>query len=107
MERYHVKITDAALADMDDIYSYITQKLGSAINAGRQYDRIAQEILELEQMPERFPVMGDPLGDEFGLRRMPVDNYSVFYVVRGGEVIVTDVLYSASDIEARLAERHE
>ena len=107
MERYHVKITDAALADMDDIYSYIAQKLGSAINAGRQYDRIAQEILELEQMPERFPVMEAPFGPEVGLRRMPVDNYSVFYVVRGGEVIVTDVLYSASDIEARLAERRE
>ncbi len=37
---------------------------------------------------------------------MLVDNYSVFYVVRGNRVIVTDVLYSASDIEQRLKERH-
>ena len=36
------------------------------------------------------------------LRRMPVDNYSVFYTIRGDKVIVTDVLYTASDIEARL-----
>ena len=36
------------------------------------------------------------------LRRMLVDNYSVFYTIREDEVIVTDVLYTASDIEARL-----
>ena len=33
---------------------------------------------------------------------MVVDNYSVFYVIKENRVIVTDVLYSASDIEARL-----
>ena len=36
------------------------------------------------------------------LRRMLVDNYSVFYAIRDERVIVTDVLYTASDIEARL-----
>ena len=36
------------------------------------------------------------------LRRMPVDNYSVFYTIRDERVIVTDVLYTASDIEAHL-----
>ena len=36
------------------------------------------------------------------LRRMLVDNYSVFYTICADKVIVTDVLYTASDIEARL-----
>lgn len=36
------------------------------------------------------------------IRRMLVDNYSVFHTIRGDKVIVTDVLYTASDIEARL-----
>ena len=36
------------------------------------------------------------------LRRMIVDNYSVFYTIRADKVIVTDVLYTASDIEVRL-----
>lgn len=30
------------------------------------------------------------------------DNYSVFYIINEDKVIVTDVLYSASDIEERL-----
>ena len=36
------------------------------------------------------------------MRRMLVDNYSVFYVVRENKVIVTNVSYSASDITERL-----
>ena len=36
------------------------------------------------------------------MRRLLVDNYSVFFVIQGDKVIVTDVLYSASDIESRL-----
>lgn len=36
------------------------------------------------------------------IRRMVVDNYSVFYVIQDEKVIVTDVLYSASDIDKRL-----
>ena len=37
-----------------------------------------------------------------GIRRMFVDNYSVFYVIFNNEVIITNVLYSASDISKRL-----
>lgn len=37
-----------------------------------------------------------------GIRRMLVDNYSVFYVIRDDRVIVTDILYSASDIGEKL-----
>ena len=33
---------------------------------------------------------------------MIVDDYSVFYTIRVDKVIVTDVLYTASDIEVRL-----
>lgn len=36
------------------------------------------------------------------MRRLLVDNYSVFFVIQGNRVIVTNVLYSASDVESRL-----
>lgn len=38
------------------------------------------------------------------IRQMVVDNYSVFYVIDNERVIVTRVLYSASDIGKRLLE---
>jgi hypothetical protein len=33
-----------------------------------------------------------------------VDNYSIFYYIKGTDVIVTDILYSKSDIDQRLEE---
>ena len=102
MDKYEVKITDEALADMEKIYEYIATQLLAPENAMGQYNRIADAILKLNVMPERFRVMDSEPEHSMGLRRMLVDNFSVFYVVQGDKVIVTNVLYSASDIESRL-----
>jgi plasmid stabilization system protein ParE len=40
-----------------------------------------------------------------GLRQLPIDNFSAFYVIEDDRVIVTRVLYSASDISKRLSEK--
>ncbi len=106
MEHYAVHVTDSALSDMEDIYRHIAEKLLSPENALGQYNRIADEILSLDAFPERYRVVDFEPERSAELRRMLVDNYSVFYVVRGNRVIVTAVLYSASDIEQRLKERH-
>lgn len=37
--------------------------------------------------------------------QLPIDNYSIFYVLQEKQVIVTRVLYSASDISTRLLEK--
>ena len=68
----------------------------------KQYNLIADEILTLDTFPERFRIMDSEPEKRMELRRMLVDNYSVFYTIRDERVIVTDVLYTASDIEARL-----
>ena len=66
-----------------------------------QYNRIADAILSLDTFPEFRLLESEPEKSK-GIRRMVVDNYSVFYVVEDNRVVVTNVLYSASDIEARL-----
>lgn len=104
MERYTVQITDRALSDMEEIYRYISERLRSPATAIRQYNRIANEILTLDIFPERYQVVDFEPEHTAGLRRMLVDNYSVFYVLRGDCVVVIAVLYSASDIERRLKE---
>ena len=68
----------------------------------KQYNRIADEILTLDTFPERYKIMDSEPEKRMELRRMLVDNYSVFYTIRDERVIVTDVLYTASDIEAQL-----
>ena len=102
MEQYKVEITKEALQDMEDIYNYIALELLSPENAMGQYNRIADEILTLDMSPQRYRIMDSEPEKQMELRRMLVDNYSVFYTIRGNKVIVTDVLYTASDIEARL-----
>lgn len=107
MEEYVIQITDEALADMDGIYRYIAQMLNAPDNALGQYDRIADEILTLNELPERYRVVDFEPEHSAGLRRMLVDSYSVFYVIRDNCVIITNVLYSASDIEQRLKKKHQ
>jgi toxin ParE1/3/4 len=102
MKQYTVEISNEALVDMEQLYNYIAYVLLAPENAIGQYNRIADEILKLDTFPERFQIMDSELEHSKGIRRMLVDNYSVFYVVKEGTVIVTDVLYSASDIESRL-----
>lgn len=107
MERYDVLLTEEARKDMEDIYHYIARQLQSPENARRQYDRIADGILTLDLFPARYRVVDFEPEHTAGLRRMLVDHYSVFYVIQENRVIVTDVLYSASDIEQRLKEKHQ
>lgn len=102
MTLYTVEITDEALTDMEQLYQYIASNLQSPENAMGQYNRIADAILKLDMLPDRFRIMDSEPEHLKGIRRMLVDNYSVFYVIQGEKATVTDVLYSASDIEKRL-----
>lgn len=106
MKRYSVQITDTALADMEEIENYISIQLQNPIAAAEQYDRVADEILKLNTMPERYSIPLFVPCVELHLHRMLVDSYSVFFLVEDSQVIVTDVLYSASDLNKRLLERH-
>lgn len=102
MRLYEIQITDTALSDMESIYKYIAEQLQSPVTAMGQYNRIADAIETLSTLPERVKVMESVDECALGLRQMHVDNYSVFFHIRDNRVIITNVLYSASDISNRL-----
>lgn len=104
MKQYVVRITDRALADMEEIYNYIAIQLQAPENAMGQYNRIAEAIEGLHVFPERVKLMESEPERIMGLRQLVIDNYSAFYVIGDMEVIVTRVLYSAMDISRRLLE---
>ena len=54
MDKYKVQITQEALADMEQLYNYIVVTLLALENAMRQYNRIADAILSLYILQERF-----------------------------------------------------
>lgn len=105
MRKYIVQITDTALEDMEAIYTYIAEQLRSPDHAMKQYNRIARAIEGLEIFPERVKLMDSCPERRMGLRQLVIDHYFIFYVIRDQRVIVTRVLYSASNIEKRLWEK--
>lgn len=105
MNHYEVLISDKANNDMEAIYEYISETLRSPAIAIKQYDRIADAILSLEEMPERIRFIDSEPERSIGLRPLIVDNYTVFFVIKGNTVNIVRVLYSASDISKRLSEQ--
>ena len=81
MKQYDVKISHAALSDMEQIYSYIADRLLEPDTAMGQYNRIAEAIQSLNILPERCALVESEPERTQGLRQMLVDNYSVFYIV--------------------------
>ena len=102
MKQYDVKISHTALSDMEQIYSYISDRLLEPDTAMGQYNRIAEAIQSLNILPERCALVESEPECTQGLRQMLVDNYSVFYIVGEDAVSVARVLYSASDLVRRL-----
>jgi|SRR5690625_2387521 len=102
MKKYKILITDNALSDMEKIYLYIAEQLQAPEAAMGQYNRIADTIETLDTFPERVKLMESEQERSLGLRQISVDNFSVFFHIREDRVIITNVLYSASDISKRL-----
>lgn len=53
---YDVTLTLQAKQDLKAIYRYIAVDLASEINANRLLDRLEENILKLDTMPERFRI---------------------------------------------------
>jgi plasmid stabilization system protein ParE len=96
MKKYNVVITASALKDMEDLYNYIAYELKSPYSAKKLYFKIANAIQSLDLFAERYKVFCIDEGRV--VRRMLVDNYSVFYMTKASSVIVTSVLYSSRDL---------
>ncbi len=101
---FEVEISAQADVDLRVIYEYIAYELQSPENASGQLDRLEENIMKLDQMPERFRQYEKEPWHSRGLRIMPVDNYCVLYIPDTEKAVVTiiRVMYGGRDIEAQL-----
>ena len=101
---YSVQITSRAETDLREIYEYIAYELLSPPTAARQLQRLEDEILSLDQMPNRYPAYPDEPWHSRGLLVMSVDNYLVFYMPDAAAQTVTiiRVMYGRRDIASQL-----
>ncbi len=101
---YEVEVSEQADSDLRGIFEYSAFELQSLENASGQLDRLEEQMLSLDTMPERYRrYEKEPLKSR-GLRVLPVDNYVVLYIPDSDKKVVTilRVMYAGRDIDTQL-----
>ena len=99
MEQYSIDITEHALRDVREIYSYIAHDLKEPLTALGQIDRIESAIDSLAVMPRRAPLISDGHLASEGYRKLIVDHYIVFFTIdeAASAVRISRILYARRD----------
>ena len=101
---YEVELSEQADNDLRGIFEYIAFELQSPENASGQLERLEEQILSLDTMPERYRKYEKEPWKSRGLRVLPVDNYVVLYISDSNKKVVTilRVMYAGRDIDNQL-----
>ena len=101
---YEVELSEQADSDLRGIFEYISFELQSPENASGQLDRLEEQMLSLDTMPERYRKYEKEPWKSRGLRILPVDNYVVLYISDSNKKVVTilRVMYAGRDIDNQL-----
>ncbi len=101
---YEVEISEQADNDLRGIFEYIAFELQSSENASGQLDRLEEQILSLDTMPERYQKYDKEPWKSRGLRILPVDNYVVLYIANSDKKVVTilRIMYAGRGIDNQL-----
>ena len=93
---YSVKLTSYSISQIQETVSYISKVLLVPETAVAWSDYLEKQIVGLNKMPARFPLVDKEPWRSNGIRRMPVKNFIVYYFVeeKTKEVWVTAVVYS-------------
>ena len=78
--------------DLNDIVSYLNTLSPQA--AIRYYDLLVEKISSLVEMPERCPFVRNIALKAKGYRYLIVENYLVFFVIKGDTVQIRRILYN-------------
>lgn len=96
---YEVVLTSQAFEQIRETVSYISHVLLEPQTAIRWVDVLKKEISSLNSMPLRYPLTEEEPWHTYGIRKMPVKNFLVYYLVDNEEkrVSVTAVVYGRRD----------
>ena len=100
MDTYSVNYSREALDDLENIYAYIASVLLAPENAEKQINRIRNVVRALNFMPSRYPLVDWEPWKSRGLRKVPVDNYVIFYITDDDScaVNVIRIFYGGRDV---------
>ena len=78
MKEYKIIVKKTVYSDIDVIFDYLANELNEPQTAEKLCSLIETEFNSLRYLPLRFPLFAVK---DLQIRKMPVKNYSVFYVV--------------------------
>ncbi len=97
--RYEVKLTTQAFRQIEETVQYISKILLETQTARKWADTLQNAIKKLDSMPSRYPLTEEEPWHTKGIRKMPVKNFLVYYMVdeERKTVWVTAVIYGRRD----------
>lgn len=95
MKRYGVYVTQKAIDDLTEIGRHIFDELLQSNLSDKLLDKSEESIYGLETMPLKYLLASDKHLSDQGIRKLPVENYIVFYIVseKNNKVNIVRVLY--------------
>ena len=101
---YEIEVSEQADSDLRGIFEYLAFELQALENASGQLDRLEEQILSLDTIPERYRKYEKEPWKTRGLRVLPVDNYVILYIPDSDKNVVTilRVMYAGRDIDNQL-----
>ena len=90
-------IYPAAQEDMEQIFSYISEKLCNPTAAIKQIEDFENALDNVCLFPQSCPLTENEYVKDRTLRKLVVNNYIVFYRVKNEEIQVIRVIYGMRD----------
>lgn len=97
--QYEVKLTPQAVEQIQETVSYISRILLEPEIAKRWADLLQKEILSLNLMPARYPLIEEEPWRTWGIHKMTVKNFLVYYLIDdvNKTVTITAIIYGRRD----------
>lgn len=97
-KRYELRILPMFEEDLNEIVDYICLDLQNPIAAESMVDAVEKAIYERLSCAEAFEPYHSTKERRYPYYRIPVKNFSIYYVVIGNIMEVRRILYSRRDI---------
>lgn len=105
MKEYRIEYAADVRRDLQEIQHYIAVELRENTVAKKQIARIKKAISTLRTLPKRYGCVEWEPWSSMGMRRMPVDNYIVYYMVKENVVQITRIFYGGRNVEDIISHR--
>jgi addiction module RelE/StbE family toxin len=96
---YHVKLTEPAKTDLEEIDDYISNELSAPLTAEKMIDTIEEALAKLSFSPQSYSKVRDDRLSAKGYRWIGMKHYLAFYTIDEPQktVYVERILYGRRD----------